>query len=96
MFSSLSKIFRAKNKVKKPITNDSFIKFQDSKLQSIRIAIQTYGQEVYCSIFNTENNSEICLDREQASLVAVILNEYSKKGNIQDIVNLIKEENPNA
>lgn len=83
----------SKKKVKQFQTDSEFtINFQDLTSQSIIIKTKQSGNKVIFSLSTEKNKFEMLLDDEQCAILSVILQDFVKNKNLNNIYNTLKEE----
>ncbi len=83
----------SKKKVKQFQTDSEFtINFQDLTSQPIIIKTKQSGNKVIFSLSTEKNKFEMLLDDEQCAILSVILQDFVKNKNLNNIYNTLKEE----
>ena len=83
----------SKKKVKQFQTDSEFtINFQDLTSQPIIIKTEQSGNKVIFSLSTEKNKFEMLLDDEQCAILSVILQDFVKNKNLNNIYNTLKEE----
>ena len=83
----------SKKKVKQFQTDSEFtINFQDLTSQHIIIKTKQSGNKVIFSLSTEKNKFEMLLDDEQCAILSVILQDFVKNKNLNNIYNTLKEE----
>ena len=83
----------SKKKVKQFQRDSEFtINFQDLTSQSIIIKTKQSGNKVIFSLSTEKNKFEMLLDDEQCAILSVILQDFVKNKNLNNIYNTLKEE----
>lgn len=83
----------SKKKLKNLKADSEFtINFQDLTSQDIIIKTKQNGNKVIFSLSTEKNKFEMLLDDEQCAVLSVILQDFVKNKNLNNIYNLLKEE----
>lgn len=87
------KWFFSKNKSKQvKIDSDFTINFKDLTSQNLIIKTKINGNKVNFSLSTEKNDFELLLDEEQCAILTIILQDFIKNKNLNNIYNLLKEE----
>ena len=83
----------SKKKVKQFQTDSEFtINFNDLTSQNIIIKTKQNGNKVIFSLSTEKNKFEMLLDEEQCMILSIILQDFVKNKNLNNIYNTLKEE----
>lgn len=90
--------FFSKRKVKKSYNlhksenSDETVNFSDLKGQNFVIYVTKNGNSNMLVLQDSEGRNEIILDKDQAFLLSLLLNEYGKTQQIVQTINILKEK----
>lgn len=87
--------FFSKKKVKRsnPFVDSEFtINFNDLTSQNIILKTKQNGNKVIFSLSTEKNKFEMLLDEEQCMILSIILQDFVKNKNLNNIYNALKEE----
>lgn len=83
----------SRKKTKHFHTDSEFtINFKDLTSQDIIIKTKQSGNKVIFSLSTEKNKFEMLLDDEQCMILSMILQDFAKNKNLNNIYNLLKEE----
>ena len=87
--------FFSKKKVKRSnsfVDSEFTIDFNDLTSQNIIIKTKQNGNKVIFSLSTEKNKFEMLLDEEQCMILSIILQDFVKNKNLNNIYNTLKEE----
>ena len=87
--------FFSKKKVKRSnpfVDSECTINFNDLTSQNIIIKTKQNGNKVIFSLSTEKNKFEMLLDEEQCMILSIILQDFVKNKNLNNIYNTLKEE----
>lgn len=79
-------------KIQNNINSEFTIDFKDLTSQDIIIKTKQSGNKVNFLLSNKKNDFEIILDEELCAVLIVILQDFIKNKNLNNMYNLLKEE----
>jgi len=85
-------LFSKKKAKKFEIDSDFAINFQDLTSQDIIIKTKQSGNKVIFSLSTEKNKFELLLDDEQCAILSVILQDFAKNKNLNNMYKILKEE----
>lgn len=77
---------------KKSENSDETVNFSDLKGQNFIIYVAKNGNSNMLILQDSEGRNEIILDKDQAFLLSLLLNEYGKTQQIVQTINILKEK----
>lgn len=77
---------------KKSENLDETVNFSDLKGQNFVIYVTKNGNSNMLILQDSEGRNEIILDKDQAFLLSLLLNEYGKTQQIVQTINILKEK----
>lgn len=90
-FFSKRKVKKSYN-LKKSENSDETVNFSDLKGQNFVIYVTKNGNSNMLVLQDSEGRNEIILDKNQAFLLSLLLNEYGKTQQIVQTINILKEK----
>lgn len=85
-------LFSKKNKKQYQVDSEFVINFQDLTSQDIHIKTKQSGNKVIFSLSTEKNKFEMLLDDEQCAVLSMILQDFVKNKNLNNMYNILKEE----
>ena len=92
MFQKLKKFFSKNKNINYKNTEQKCIYFKDLYNQNIEISTVIDGNKTAIMLKELTNDYKIVCDKEEALILSIILNQYYKNENLNDLANLFESE----
>lgn len=85
-------LFSKKKTKSVEVDSEFVINFQDLTSQDIIVKTKQSGNKVIFSLSNKKTKFEMLLDEEQAAILSIILQDFAKNKNLNNIYKTLNEE----